>query len=183
MRHQLLGATVALAAALSLLGSTALAATTGTATRQTTAATPTLRAAETAALQYMREEEKLARDVYTTLSAKWSTPIFRNISRSEQRHMDSVKLLLDRYGVADPAAGAAVGSFENPSLQALYTKLVQQGSTSFASAMAVGVQIEKLDIADLQSRLAQTDKADIRLVFSQLSRASASHLRAFERHL
>ena len=81
------------------------------------------------------------------------------------------------------AAGAAVGSFKNPTLQSLYTRLAQQGAASFASAMAVGAQIEKLDIADLQSRLTQTDKADIRLVFGLLSRASANHLRAFERHL
>jgi hypothetical protein len=51
---------------------------------------------------------------------------------------------------------------------------VKQGSVSFAAAMAVGVQIEKLDIADLQSRLAQTDKSDIRTVFTQLSRATGA---------
>ena len=183
MKHHLFGATAALVAALSLLGAPALASTAGAANRQTAAATPTLSGARPPLSSTCARKNKLARDVYTTLSARWSTPVFRNISRSEQRHMDAIKLLLDRYGVADPAAGAAVGSFKNPSLQSLYTKLVQQGSVSFASAMAVGAKIEKLDIADLQSRLTQTDKADIRLVFSQLSRASANHLRAFERNL
>jgi hypothetical protein len=176
MKTRLIISTVALAATLSLFGSAALASTSVATTQRATAT-------EASALQYMREEEKLARDVYNTLSAKWNTPVFRNIARSEQQHMDAIKVLLDRYGVADPAAGMAAGSFKSPTLQALYTKLVKQGSVSFAAAMAVGVQIEKLDIADLQSRLAQADKTDIRVVFTQLSRASANHQRAFERHL
>ncbi|MDK2464101.1 MAG: DUF2202 domain-containing protein, partial [Candidatus Korarchaeota archaeon] len=46
-------------------------------------------------LLYMREEEKLARDVYLTLYEKWGLPIFQNIARSEQTHMDAVKTLLD----------------------------------------------------------------------------------------
>jgi hypothetical protein len=180
MKRQLFAVAAVLVVALSAAGSAALAAT---AARGASSTTPTLSAAETSALQYMREEEKLARDVYTALAARWSTPVFRNISRSEQRHMDAVEVLLDRYEVADPAAGAAAGTFKNPTFQALYAKLVKQGSVSFAAAMAVGVQIEKLDIADLQSRLAKADKTDIRTVFTQLSRASVNHQRAFERHL
>jgi len=46
----------------------------------------------------MREEEKLARDVYTTLGEKWDLNIFINIAGSEQTHTDAVKYLLDRYG-------------------------------------------------------------------------------------
>jgi hypothetical protein len=34
----------------------------------------------------MREEEKLARDVYLALSEKYLAAIFINISESEQRH-------------------------------------------------------------------------------------------------
>jgi hypothetical protein len=180
MKPNLFAATAMLTMALAATG---IAALTATAAHGAVSATPTLSPSEASALQYMREEEKLARDVYTTLAAKWNTPVFRNIARSEQQHMDAVKVLLDRYDIADPAADTAAGSFKNPSLQTLYTKLVRQGSVSFAAAMAVGVQIEKLDIADLQSRIAQADKTDVRAVFTQLSRASARHQRAFERHL
>lgn len=180
MKSQLLGATIATLAAVSLLGSATIA---DAVTQQAAAATPALTPTETAALQFMREEEKLARDVYNTLASKWNVSILRNISRSEQRHMDMVKVVLDRYDVADPAVGEPAGRFTNPKLQALYTRLVQQGSRSLASAMAVGVQIEKLDIADLRSRLAQVDASDIRFVFTQLSWASENHLRAFQRQL
>ena len=43
----------------------------------------------------MREEEKLARDVYLTLYDIWGTPAFNNIASSEQTHMDAVLMLID----------------------------------------------------------------------------------------
>jgi hypothetical protein len=50
----------------------------------------TLSKQEEEAILYMREEEKLARDVYDFLYARWSVNPFGNIRRSEQRHMDIV---------------------------------------------------------------------------------------------
>ena len=52
---------------------------------------------------WMREEEKLAKDVYTTLGQVWGINIFTNISSAEQTHTDSVKTLIDRYGLEDPS--------------------------------------------------------------------------------
>jgi hypothetical protein len=137
-----------------------------------------LSAAESDALIYMREEEKLAHDVYVTLYEKWNLSVFQNISQSEQSHTDSVKALLDRYGLTDPAS-SQVGVFTNPGLQALYTDLVARGSQSLAEALKVGAAIEEIDILDLQERLAQVDNADILQVFNNLLNGSASHLRAF----
>ena len=54
-------------------------------------------------LTYMREEEKLARDVYLHQNSHWNMQVFGNIAFSEQWHMDAVKNLLDRYGLPDPA--------------------------------------------------------------------------------
>ncbi len=130
-------------------------------------------------LLYMREEEKLARDVYLTLYERWGTPVFNNIARSEQTHTDTVKELLDRYGLPDPAEGQDVGQFSNPDLQALYDQLVAQGSQSEIDALKVGAAIEEIDILDLEERLAQTDKEDIRLVYENLMAGSRNHLRAF----
>jgi hypothetical protein len=132
---------------------------------------------ETASLLYMREEEKLARDVYNALYAVWGQPTFQNIASSEQAHMDEIKLLLDRYGLSDPAL--APGQFTDPSLQALYDQLVAQGSASLADALNVGTAIEEIDIQDLQTRIAQTDNADIQLVYNNLMKGSYNHLNAF----
>ena len=64
---------------------------------------------ETHHLVFMREEEKLARDVYLTLSWWYDMPVFPNIARSEQQHMNLVALMLDRYDLPDPAEGNGIG--------------------------------------------------------------------------
>lgn len=146
-------------------------------------ASVTLNDAEIEGLLYMREEEKLARDVYLTLYDEWGLRVFQNISRSEQTHMDAVKTLLDRYGLEDPAAGNAIGVFTDLTLQALYDQLVAEGSQSLADALRVGAAIEEIDILDLEERIAQTDNADIQQVYENLMRGSSNHLRAFVSNL
>jgi hypothetical protein len=137
-----------------------------------------LSAEESAALLYMREEEKLAHDVYMTIYEQWDFRVFSNISRSEQTHTDRVKALLDRYELDDPAS-SEIGVFTDPDLQALYNELIARGSQSLAEALKVGAAIEEIDILDLQERLAQTDNADIQQVFNNLMNGSNNHLRAF----
>jgi hypothetical protein len=136
---------------------------------------------ETEHLLLMREEEKLARDVYLALGQKWNTPVFANIARSETRHMAAIKGLLDRYGLQDPVVEDAPGKFTNPKLAQIYEELVQTGMVSAADAYRVGVQIEELDIADLKEGLAATTHGDIRMVYQNLIQASQNHLQAFSR--
>jgi hypothetical protein len=130
---------------------------------------------------WMREEEKLAKDVYTTLGQVWGINIFTNISSAEQTHTDSVKTLIDRYGLEDPITDETIGIFKNETFSKLYQDLVKQGSSSLVEALKVGALIEELDIKDLQERVTTT--ADIDLVFQNLERGSRNHLRAFTRQL
>jgi hypothetical protein len=130
------------------------------------------------ALIFMREEEKLAHDVYLVMYELWGIPIFQNISGSEQSHTEAVKTLLDSYNVPDPASDER-GVFTNPDLQVLYDDLVAQGSQSLSDALLVGAAIEEIDILDLQERLGQTSNADIENVFTNLLKGSSNHLRAF----
>ncbi|WP_297090327.1 DUF2202 domain-containing protein [Thermococcus sp.] len=134
---------------------------------------------EIQAILYMREEEKLARDVYLTLYDQWGIPIFNNIARSEQTHMDMVLALIDKYNLTDPAADKDIGEFENPELQALYDQLIEEGMKSEEAALAVGALIEEVDIKDLQDWLDKTDNQDVEYVFENLMMGSRNHLRAF----
>ena len=128
---------------------------------------------------YMREEEKLARDVYLTFYEMYnSIPIFYNIAQSEQKHMDAIKTLIDRYGLEDPTYNKGLGEFTNQVLQDLYTDLIAQGST-LTTALKVGAEIEEIDIIDLKEYMSQTDKADILVVYGNLLKGSENHLRAF----
>jgi len=136
---------------------------------------------ERADLLHMREEEKLARDVYLTLYNRWGLVIFRNIARSEQRHMDAIKTLLDRYNIPDPveATGDRIGVFQNQHIQELYYELVEAGNSSIVNALRVGATIEDLDIKDLEDAYNRTDNRDIKTVYENLMRGSRNHLRAF----
>lgn len=136
---------------------------------------------ERAGLIWMREEEKLARDVYQALGTTTSLPIFANIAAAEQTHLDAVGALLDRYGIDDPAAGKAAGEFTDPTFTKLYDDLVAQGRASLTDALTVGATIEELDISDLQARA--TDTPDIALVYANLEKGSRNHLRAFATQL
>ena len=131
----------------------------------------------------MREEEKLARDVYLTLYNKWKLQIFKNIAESEQTHTDSVKYLLDRYGIPDLVKSDEIGKFSNPKFEQLYKDLVEKGSKSEVDALMVGATIEDLDIADLEHWLSKTDNEDIKFVYENLMKGSRNHLRAFIRML
>ncbi len=61
-----------------------------------------LNSSEVQGILYMREEEKLARDVYLKLYEMWKLPIFKNIAESEQIRMDLVKALIIKYNLTDP---------------------------------------------------------------------------------
>ncbi|MBS2011733.1 MAG: DUF2202 domain-containing protein [Deltaproteobacteria bacterium] len=128
-------------------------------------------------LLFLREEEKLARDVYRALGAK--DAVFSNIQESEQRHMDSVLNLLERYDVPDPAAARADGDFANATLKALYGQLVAKGSTSTLTALEVGVEIEELDVHDIRELQKTTGHTDLSNVHDNLTRGSRNHLRTF----
>jgi hypothetical protein len=133
-------------------------------------------------LLFLREEEKLARDVYLQLYDTWNVTIFKNIVSSEQKHMDAIKNLLDKYGISDPAL--ARGEFsEGSGLQDLYNTLVAQGSQSLVNALEVGVLIEEKDIEDLNSAIAATTHKDIKTVYNNLLEGSYHHLAAFISYL
>ena len=137
-----------------------------------------LTAAEAENLAYLREEEKLARDVYLYLFDAWGQWIFENIAASEQQHMDAVKNLLLKYRLDDPALDAE-GYFTNDELQELYNYLIAIGGKSKLAALQVGVAIEEMDIYDLQEILSETGKPDIIQVCENLMKGSRNHLRAF----
>jgi hypothetical protein len=134
-------------------------------------------------LTYMREEEKVARDVYLYFNESWNVRIFNNIAASEQVHMNAIKVLLDTYAIPDPAEGNGIGEFTNPDLQNLYDDLIMQGSISKVEAFRVGVIIEETDIDDLTEGITTARHNDIRTVYGNLLQGSLKHLDAFETSL
>jgi len=135
------------------------------------------------AILYMREEEKLARDVYLSMYDLYGSIIFSNIANSEQTHMDAVKLLIDKYNLTDPVGNDTRGVFQNQDLQQLYNVLIANGSKSLTDALTVGGIIEEVDIIDLDNWKTKVDNEDILYVFDLLISGSENHLRAFTNQL
>lgn len=135
--------------------------------------------AELDSLVFMREEEKLARDVYLALYDIWQLPLFQNIANSEQTHTDSVVNLLVSFNIPDPADNSPAGVFVNEDLQSLYDELTVLGGQSLADALKVGAAIEEIDILDLQETLEFVQDPSIQRVYENLLKGSENHLRAF----
>ncbi|MGA8393195.1 MAG: DUF2202 domain-containing protein [Burkholderiaceae bacterium] len=138
---------------------------------------------EIAGLKFMREEEKLAHDVYVALYNVWGANVFSQIALSETTHTETILALLVKYGIADPAAGKAPGVFEDPALQSLYNTLIAMGQPSLIDALKVGALIEETDIHDINEKKDVTDETDILQVYTSLLCGSRNHLRAFNGQL
>jgi len=148
----------------------------------TTDSPTTLSEQEELGIYFMREEEKLARDVYLKLFDQWGLNVFSNISDSEQSHMDAVLSLINRYDLTDPAKDS-IGEFTDQELQNLYNDLMAQGMSDPLNALWVGALIEETDIQDIVEWMEQTDNTDIFLVYESLLCGSRNHLRAFVKQI
>jgi len=138
-----------------------------------------LTALEADNLTYMREEEKLARDVYLTMYDAWGLNIFSNIAASEQTHTDAVAEMLEKYKLPDPVVDDRVGIFVNQKLIDLYDTLLARGYQSSLEALYVGALIEEVDMVDLKRAIEETDNEDIQQLYENLLSGSRNHLRAF----
>lgn len=144
--------------------------------------TPILTDSELTSLLKMKEEEKLARDVYSTLYQKWGSQIFSNITTAESNHLNAIVLLLTNYGATDTSIGE-VGMFTDNEVQSLYNKLVANATTSIEEAYKTGALIEEMDIKDINASLSGTTNENVIMVFDNLLKGSRNHLRAFNRQL
>ena len=155
-------------------------------------------------LVFMREEEKLARDVYTRLGMLYpDSVVFGNIDDSEQYHTDAVKQMLQSYGVEDPNSNDNTGIFTGADYGAYftekYTYLLNRGASSELDALYVGAFIEELDMHDIrrcpgviveqdngvgsdsQCGRDYTDQPDIAMLYDMLLKGSKNHLRGYVR--
>ncbi len=142
-----------------------------------------LTAVEQQDLSYLREEEKLARDVYLYNKELYGLNIFGNISSSEQTHMDKVLELLELAGLEDPMKSNSIGEFNNAELAVLYTELTEQSSVSIVEALKVGALIEDLDIDDIERMITHTSNETVLTLYANLVCGSKNHIRSYTRNL
>jgi len=134
-------------------------------------------------LIFLREEEKLAHDVYIYAFRKYNNSTFSNIANSEQSHTNSVLNLLTQRNISDPAANLKEGEFLNQDLQGIYNSLVATVDSSENHALIVGATIEDLDLNDIHHFYANTTNSEILLVYDRLTCGSRNHMRSFTKQL
>ena len=157
-------------------------------------------------LMFMREEEKMARDVYLTLGEMYpNSAVFGKIDDSEQNHMDAVKSMIEKYGYEDPNTNDNVGVFTGEEYGhyfiANYNALVERANVSELEALYVGAFIEELDMMDINQCPHEivesdngiddvsecgnnyTDNADITKLYDSLLEGSANHLQGYVRNI
>lgn len=191
-----LGAAAAMAMGITLAGKAAYASVDGI----------VLDYNEQTHLIFMREEEKLARDVYIKLSTMYPDhPIFGNIDDSEQRHTEAVRDMILKYGLDDPSTNDNVGVYTGEDYGWYFTEkfgqLVARASVGELEALYVGAFIEELDMMDInqcpkvivetdngiddisQCGKVYTDNADVANLYASLLDGSDSHLEAYVRNI
>ena len=154
----------------------------------------------------MREEEKLARDVYMKLGGMYPDhPIFGKIDDSEQTHTDAVKAMIEKYGLEDPNTNDNVGVYTGEDYGWYFTEkfnlLVERASLSELEALYVGAFIEELDMMDInqcpqvivdtenginditECGKIYTDNADVSNLYASLLDGSDSHLEGYVRNI
>ncbi|MDR9502436.1 MAG: DUF2202 domain-containing protein [Desulfurivibrionaceae bacterium] len=169
-----------------------------------------LDAGEEAHLIFMREEEKLARDVYLTLADLYpEEKVFANIAESEQTHTDTIFFTLEYYRIDDPNPDTnnlpgSIGVFTGEEYGAYFTDtfeyLVGWGAESLLQGLYVGAFIEELDVLDIvgcpheivdadndigvgECGLEYTDEARLQTMYTNLLEASKNHLRAYVKNI
>jgi hypothetical protein len=142
------------------------------------AAADTTTGLSNAQLTEMREEERVARDLYEQLAETSGSSIFTRIAASEQHHLDAVENLMEMQGMDPETAGTTVGEYAVPSLQTAYDTWLDEGSGSAEEAFAVGVDLETQDIAELKS-LDPASGTPAERVVAALLQGSQHHLAAF----
>ena len=163
-----------------------------------------LDATEASHLTFMREEEKLARDVYLTLAALYpNQKVFSNIAtRAEQTHTDTMRDKLDQFNLPDPnpdtnnlpsSLGVFTGNEWGWYFDEKFAVLTAMGEVSELDALKVGAFIEELDMHDIAvcpqvmidrgfsspCGLEYTDESALQTAYSALISGSETHLRAY----
>ncbi|MEJ3747037.1 DUF2202 domain-containing protein [Actinomycetes bacterium KLBMP 9797] len=144
-----------------------------------TAPQGTLTTAQKTTQAAQAQEEKLAHDLYAAFAAKYPSAVFDRIAFAETRHLAAVRTLMSRYGVTDPTAGLAAGTFSDPAVQRTYDRLLARGLGSQGAALEVGQEVERTDIADLEAALKGLTAPDVTQLYTHLLMSSQHHLIAF----
>ncbi|MBR9998553.1 MAG: DUF2202 domain-containing protein [Cyclobacteriaceae bacterium] len=127
-------------------------------------------------LWYQIELEKVAMDYYDAMYKKWDVLAFRNLSRSEKKHMECVQLLMKEVGNPGLIDLQPVGKFKHMDLQDLYGKVIKLGNESVNKAFIASANLEEKNIKDVEDLLTLSEDEEYQFVLKNLLNSSKCHL-------
>jgi len=140
-------------------------------------------------IMWTREQAKVARDLDLNFYQSWDKPIFANMAKSEQRHMDAMVPLLERFELTDLVASDEIGAYGDERNTELYSELAGRGGTSFFAALRAVLKMEEINIQELRNHIyslqeygndiASPDRQLLTQTYSNLLSGSYNHLRAY----
>lgn len=129
-------------------------------------------------LLHVSQQEKLARDFYSSLSETWRLDVFHTTSGSEDIHADALRTLLARYKLPDPAYGLGRGEFNRVDLSERYNDLIARGRFSAVEALKAAASVEELEIEHISERLPQVQSPELANVLESVVASDKHHLRS-----
>ncbi len=141
--------------------------------------------AEVNGILSLRQEEKVAYDVYTYMFDKYQSKVFKNIAENEKSHMDKMKELIDQFNLSDPLEGTVdkKGVFSNKKMQALYDEMVMAGNYGLLDALRAAARFEETDIIDLRKNMSSASNEAVINVYLNLESGSQDHLRLLVKYI
>lgn len=153
--------------------------TAATAQQMPKASTTILTDAEKNHVLWMREESKVARDLYTFLFNRWGIPVFKKKMVKEQVNMDRSLTIINKYGLTDPIVKDEQGIYSKENFRQMYVELAMRGNSSLPEALRAAAITEELDIMELEDALQNTiTNPDLKSIYNTMAVSSRNHLRA-----
>jgi len=129
----------------------------------------------------IREDEKVARDLYFSFFGTFGLKPFENIGKAEDNHIKATEKLFDYYEIDYPALSEN-GKFENAIRQKLFDSLLLKGTPEL-EAFKVMAMLEESNIVEYGEVLKTIANPNIKIVIENLARASANHFKAAIRQI
>ena len=131
-------------------------------------------------LQYLYESILMTGEIFRNSYEKWGIPEFNNVSRKEFSSLDSIRTILDKYKIKNPAANHHAGIYFNPQIQLWHNENLSKAIFSYDDALVTAIRLEEKIIYDIQQHSTkEITNNDLRNLYTKLNASATSHLKIF----
>lgn len=128
-------------------------------------------------MQWMYDQEKLARDLSQELYDEWEEPNFANMVVTHQRHMNELEVTMRRYSLNPPADTNEPGGYRDEQHVELFAELKRRAEEGPLEAVKAVAFLQELHIFEYRLHVELTAEKPVKDTFERLLAGSKNHLR------